>query len=149
MSDLSRRRFLEVLVASAAASTGALSACSGQNDSTPEAFGDAKAGNIADLQVGTVRAVAGAPVFIGHDEAGVYAMTSTCTHEGCDMSSDGTVTNRIICQCHGSEFDLNGGVVRGPASLPLTHFAVDIASDGTITVRGGTKVGPSTRTPPA
>src|SRR5512142_904478 len=112
MSDFSRRRFLQVMVASAA--TSAIASCSGNNDSAPEAFGDVSAGNVSELQVGMVRAVPGAPVFVGRDSAGVYAMTSTCTHQGCDMASDGTVTTTIVCHCHDSAFDLNGNVVRGP-----------------------------------
>jgi Rieske Fe-S protein len=144
MSEFDRRRFLQVMVASAA--TSAIAGCAGSNDSSPEAFGDVSAGSLSELQVGMVRAVPGAPVFVGRDSGGIYAMTSTCTHQGCDMASDGTVTTTIVCPCHGSAFDLNGEVVKGPAPSPLTHFAVDISLDGTVTVHGGTTVSSSTRT---
>jgi cytochrome b6-f complex iron-sulfur subunit len=145
-SELSRRCFLQVLAASAAGSAGALACSAGNNGGDPEAFGDVSAGNVSALQVGTGKTVPGAPAFICRDNNGLYAMTSTCTHAGCDMASNSTLTSLIQCDCHGSQFDLNGNVTRGPASSPLTHFAVTLASDGTITVHGATKVAASTRT---
>jgi len=149
MSEFSRRRFLQVLAAGAAttAAAGALSACSSQNGSSaPEAVGEVTAGNISNLQVGTVQSVPGSAVFVGRDSNGVYAMTTTCTHAGCDMASGQTISTRISCSCHGSEFDLNGGVVRGPAENPLVHYAVSVAADGTITIHGSQEVSASTRT---
>jgi len=145
-SGLSRRYFLQVLAAGAAGTAGAL-ACSGNNGGEPEAFGDVTAGNISNLQVGSVRSISGAPAFIGRDTAGIYAMTSTCSHAGCDMSSSATLVTNIECPCHQSLFNLNGGVVQGPASSPLTHFEVSLATDGTMTVHGATRVSASTRTP--
>ena len=142
--NLTRRYFLQVVAVGAAGTAGAL-ACSGNNGSQPEPFGDVAAGNVSDLQADTVRSVPGAPAFVGRDSNGVYAMTTTCTHQGCDMSSSVTLTSLITCNCHQSEFDLNGTVKRGPAVDPLAHFAVSIAPDGTITVHGGTQVAASVR----
>jgi Rieske Fe-S protein len=65
------------------------------------------------------------------------------------MSSNQPINTQIVCGCHQSIFDLNGNVVQGPASSPLTHFAVSVAVDGTITVHGGQKVSAATRTPAA
>jgi len=152
MSDFSRRRFLQVLAVGAAttAAAGALSACSGQNGAAaPEPVGDVTAGNVSSLQEGTVKAVSGSPVFVGRDSNGLYAMTTTCTHAGCDMSSGQAISTKIVCSCHGSEFDLNGDVVNGPANSPLVHYAVSLAADGTITVHGTQEVSASTRTPVA
>ncbi len=144
-NNLSRRYFLQVIAAGAAGTAGAI-ACSGSAGSDPEAFGDVTAGNISELQVGTVKSVPGEPVFVGRDGNGVYAMTTTCTHEGCDMSTNSALTSRVTCTCHGSVFDLNGNVLSGPAKSSLTHFAVTLAADGTITIHGGTKVAASART---
>jgi Rieske Fe-S protein len=72
---------------------------------------------------------------IGRDAGGVYAMTLTCTHAGCDIGETGTVSPQgLFCGCHGSEFDANGNVVRGPASLPLDHFAVTNDASGNLTI---------------
>lgn len=47
--------------------------------------------------------------------------TNICTHAGCGISLfEG---QRMKCPCHGSEFDINGRNVLGPAPLPLQQFA--------------------------
>jgi len=149
ISEISRRYFLKVLAVGAATTAGSLAACSGNNSTNgqAEAFGDVNAGNVSALSVNEVKPVPGAPVFIGRDANGVYAMTTTCTHQGCDLAT-GTITAAAIqCPCHGSQFDHNGDVVAGPATQPLAHFKVDVATDGTITVHGGTMVDASIRAP--
>lgn len=140
----SRRRFLKLL--GGVSALGALSACSSAS-SSPESFGDAAAGNVSDLAVGSLRAVSGAPAFIGRDEQGVYAMTSTCTHEGCDLIGQGSIDNSVVsCHCHGARYDLQGNVLGGPAKSALQHFAVSVDSSGALTVHGGTPVAESVRT---
>lgn len=54
------------------------------------------------------------------------AVEDRCSHAGCAFSTDGEVDgDRIICDCHGSEFDaLTGAVVRGPAVRPIRTFPV-------------------------
>jgi len=121
--------------------------CGGPPSQAAEAFGTVQAGNIADLPVGTLRAVDGAPAYIGRDAKGVYAMTSTCPHAGCDMVADGSVSaSGVFCGCHGSRFDANGGVMRGPADSPLVHFAVKVDAAGNISVEGGAQVAAAVRT---
>jgi cytochrome b6-f complex iron-sulfur subunit len=143
---VSRRLFLKLVVASSAAS--ALGGCGGGGGTSAEAFGDASAGNVSDLPVGSIRAVPNAPAFIARDQDGLYAMTSTCTHAGCDLIASGVITAQgIDCRCHGSVFDKDGSVVSGPATNPLEHFAVSVDPSGAITVHGGTQVSQSTRTP--
>jgi cytochrome b6-f complex iron-sulfur subunit len=54
------------------------------------------------------------------------ALTSVCTHEGCDK--DWTFSSNIFtCTCHGSRFDPSGKVLQGPAQQPLTAFAAVVA----------------------
>jgi Rieske Fe-S protein len=126
---LARRRFLGL--AGGAALCGCTSAVG------PIQFGDVAAGNVSSLPVGSLRALPSAPACIGRDANGVYAMTLTCTHAGCDMGQSGSVSSQgLFCGCHGSQFDANGGVVRGPATQPLDHFAVSVDSAGNLTVHG-------------
>jgi nitrite reductase/ring-hydroxylating ferredoxin subunit len=111
-----------------------------------DSIGDVPAGNKSALTVGSVVVVTGSPVCIARDEAGVYAMTLICTHESCDMTTDGTVSaSRIVCRCHGSVFDPNGAVVHGPARSALEHFAVTADAAGNLTIHGGTVVGADVR----
>jgi Rieske Fe-S protein len=108
--------------------------------------GDVSAGNVADLPIGSLRVVGSEPVCIARDAGGVYAMTLTCTHAGCDMGEEGTVSPEgLVCGCHGSEFDANGNVVRGPAVLPLDHFAVTTDVSGNLTIHGAEIVSASER----
>jgi Rieske Fe-S protein len=108
--------------------------------------GDLPAGNVSDLAVGTLNVVGSEPICIGRDPSGIYAMTLTCTHAGCDMGQHGSVSAQgVICGCHGSEFDPNGDVVRGPATQPLAHFAVTAATSGNLTVHGDQIVAASQR----
>ena len=122
---------------------GPLVACSG-GSGAPASFGKVSAGNVTDTHEGTLSVVPGAPAILARDQSGLYAMTITCTHEGCDVAPEGTT---LFCPCHGSRFDDNGAVLSGPAGSPLVHFAVSLDAAGGITVDGGTQVSPSTRTP--
>ncbi len=49
-----------------------------------------------------------------------YAIKPICTHLGCIVNWK-PEQNRFVCPCHGSQYDAQGRVVRGPArrSLPL------------------------------
>ena len=60
----------------------------------------------------------------------MHAFSATCTHQGCTVGPvrDG----RIVCPCHGSEFDARtGAVVRGPATRPLPQVRV-VVRDGAV-----------------
>jgi nitrite reductase/ring-hydroxylating ferredoxin subunit len=139
-----RRRFLAV-VAQGGALCGAASlglGCGGLSLS-----GTYPAGNVSQLPVDTLQAVTGEPLAIGRDSGGVYAMTLVCTHDGCDIATDGTVSFQgVTCSCHGSRFDANGNVLQGPAQSPLQHYQVAIDASGAITVDASVSVVETTRT---
>jgi Rieske Fe-S protein len=145
MQDESRRRFLCVLAGSTLAG---VAGCGPQSGVGPDPVGDVPAGNVSDLPVNTLRAMGTLPVAIGRDANGVYALTLTCSHSGCNMARDGSVSFAdIYCSCHGSRFNSNGDIEQGPAPDPLQHFAVEIDSAGLMTIHGGQYVPESTRTP--
>ena len=50
-----------------------------------------------------------------------------CTHSGCLLAE--VKNGAIVCACHGSRFDLDGQVTRGPATAPLTARAVTVRGD--------------------
>jgi Rieske Fe-S protein len=59
------------------------------------------------------------------DDGTVHAFSSICTHQGCPVSE--VAEGRIICPCHGSQFEADTGeVADGPASRPLPPVAVAI-----------------------
>ncbi len=57
------------------------------------------------------------------------AFTNVCTHSGCGISL--FQAPRMICQCHGSEYDVDGINVAGPAPLPLTRYPAALDTPGT------------------
>jgi cytochrome b6-f complex iron-sulfur subunit len=124
-------------------------ACGGNPPVGPTPFGDVTAGRVTQFPEGTLTHVSMTPVFLGRDAAGFYALTSTCTHAGCTVAAQGSgPTAQLACPCHGSLYDRDGAVVRGPAAVPLAHFAVEVAN-GNVIIHGGTQVDAATRTPAA
>ncbi len=132
-----RRSFLKVLAA-----TPLVAACS-SNSGAPASFGIVSAGNVSSTSEGTLSVVPNAPAILARDADGLYAMTITCTHEGCDVTPTGVT---LDCPCHGSRFDSNGKVLQGPAGSPLVHFAVTVDANGAITIDGTKQVAASLRT---
>jgi cytochrome b6-f complex iron-sulfur subunit len=43
-------------------------------------------------------------------------------HRGCQVeAADG----HLVCPCHGSEYDNDGRILKGPTELPLIRFPVE------------------------
>lgn len=51
------------------------------------------------------------------------ALLMRCTHRGYQLTAE---KNGLHCNQHGSSFNLNGEVTKGPAAEPLKHFPVSI-----------------------
>jgi cytochrome b6-f complex iron-sulfur subunit len=63
----------------------------------------------------------------------VIALSAICTHAGCSM--DYAAGQKVLdCPCHGSQFAIDGSVLRGPAVRPVRVYSVTLASN-MITVR--------------
>lgn len=92
--------------------------------------------NINDLKVGT-------PAYFDYPSPGypnmlmkksdgtVQALSMLCTHVCCQCQYY-SPANEIYCPCHGSIFDANGNVLRGPASVRLPEVQLNIDSSGNI-----------------
>lgn len=76
-------------------------------------------------------AVAGVELVIGRAGEGWYAVDGRCTHAGCAFADDASLEDgRIVCNCHGSEFDLRTGEVRrGPAEYDVRSFPVRVVGE--------------------
>jgi len=55
------------------------------------------------------------------------ALTAVCTHEGCVVSNYQSGTYE--CPCHGSQYNTNGSVTRGPATRSLAQFQTSFANN--------------------
>jgi Rieske Fe-S protein len=86
-----------------------------------------------------------ASVLLVRDAGGLYALSSLCTHECCDMNSVvqgqqvGTIVNvggapTIRCNCHFSVFKADGSVQKGPANNPLPAYQLSLGCDGVLYV---------------
>lgn len=75
--------------------------------------------------------VAGVELVIAGVDGTWHGVEDRCAHAGCAFSEDGQLAGwHVICNCHGSEFDLRTGAVRrGPAERPIRTFAVREAGD--------------------
>jgi nitrite reductase/ring-hydroxylating ferredoxin subunit len=76
-------------------------------------------------------------ISVAHVGDHLYAFDDLCTCPGiaCPLSGGLLTGTMIMCQCHGSEFDVTtGAVVRGPAAQPLSVYEVQVA-DGSIGIR--------------
>ena len=57
-----------------------------------------------------------------------FGVADACTHAGCPFSEEAALEgSTIVCDCHGSEFDLpTGEVRRGPAEDPVRTIPVRV-----------------------
>jgi nitrite reductase/ring-hydroxylating ferredoxin subunit len=168
-----RRRFLKVITATATMSalgsacaddesgptdgssgggsgSGAASSTSTGSTSSGTSTPGTRAGHSDGVSEDNVKFVQGEELLVGKDANGVYAMTSLCTHEQCDLVQEGSIGGgRIRCFCHDSEFDYNGRAVVAPASGQLQHYAVILSGTGIMYVQLDEPVSSDTRTPVA
>ncbi|MCB0176429.1 MAG: Rieske (2Fe-2S) protein [Anaerolineae bacterium] len=65
----------------------------------------------------------------------LYAFDDLCSHESCPLSAGLLTGTTIMCQCHGSQFDVTtGAVLRGPATTALPTYEV-VEEQGKLQVR--------------
>lgn len=62
------------------------------------------------------------------------ALSPICTHRGCTVDVAG---DHLLCPCHGSMYDREGQVMRGPAERALRRFATSLESDELVIRTGG------------
>jgi Rieske Fe-S protein len=104
------------------------------------------AGPASAIAVGTLSIVG--QMVLGRDAGGLYAMSGLCTHQGCLVTVVGAPGQQTLaCPCHGSAFDGNGAVTRGPAGVPLRHYQVLIVGAGETSICTGVAVANTARTP--
>ncbi|GBG91442.1 hypothetical protein CBR_g52397 [Chara braunii] len=76
----------------------------------------------------------GDPTYIVVEDQGqiaTFGINAVCTHLGCVVPWN-KAENKFICPCHGSQYNNQGKVVRGPAPLSLALAHTDIVDDKVI-----------------
>lgn len=67
------------------------------------------------------------PIYIlATSSADFSALSPICTHRGCTVDVNGP---RLVCPCHGSTYDREGKVLKGPAEQALTRYRATRAGD--------------------
>ena len=101
-------------------------------------------GQVDDFAVGDAKPFNQGPFIVLRDEQGFWALTAVCTHQQCTVNVGET---NLPCPCHGSVYDLDGQVVNGPASQPLSNLLVTINDTGAVFVDTTQSVSVGTRVP--
>ncbi|WP_291907022.1 Rieske (2Fe-2S) protein [Chitinophaga sp. CB10] len=143
---MERRDFVANLgITLALACTAGLAACGGggggynnSNPTPPAGGGTAKLSinlNNELTAVGDAK-IGGGVILIrtgsGNTAADFAALSSTCTHQGCTVSTYNKTTGLIECNApcgHGSRYATSGAVNTGPAASPLTPYTVTISGN--------------------
>jgi len=65
-------------------------------------------------------------VIINNNDNEINIFSSKCTHLGCKINN--LEDDKLICPCHGSQFTLDGKVIKGPAnsSLKKLNYKTDL-----------------------
>jgi glycine/D-amino acid oxidase-like deaminating enzyme/nitrite reductase/ring-hydroxylating ferredoxin subunit len=83
----------------------------------------AEAGTAEEVPAGEARVVRdglGKTGVYRDADGGLHAVSIRCTHMGCLLRFNSAETS-WDCPCHGSRFDVDGGVLEGPAVQPLAR----------------------------
>lgn len=70
-------------------------------------------------------------LFVRDTQESVRALNSACTHRQCKVGYN-PGKHRVECGCHGSNFDLTGKVLRGPAGTPLKKYPAELSGGSVI-----------------
>ncbi|HHP7244857.1 MAG TPA: cytochrome b6-f complex iron-sulfur subunit [Elainellaceae cyanobacterium] len=150
--DLSRRQFMNLLTFGAVTGTalGALypvvkyfippsAGGTGGGVLAKDALGDNVVASefLSNHTVGDrvlTQGLKGDPTYVvveSSDSIADYGLNAICTHLGCVVPWNGA-ENKFICPCHGSQYNSEGKVVRGPAPLSLALVHANVTDDGKI-----------------
>ena len=130
MSDISRRDFLKLTSAAILTASGLLGLeglfrfLNTQTEPLPPTEFDL--GQASIYPAGSRTVFPDIPAILLHAQSGFSAISLVCTHLGCSVESK---PEGFICPCHGSRFDPQGIVTRGPANKPLRSLRVEVTPD--------------------
>ena len=91
-----------------------------------------KIGYLQDYPEG-VNFISDRRIFVIRNEDRIQAVSAVCTHIGCTLSWSGE-DKEYKCPCHGSVFNKNGDVIKGPAPKSLPWYGVSLSPDGRLFV---------------
>jgi Rieske Fe-S protein len=84
-------------------------------------------GSVSDYPINSTTVLPTVPALLIRSGDTFRAISLNCSHLGCKVEARST---QIECPCHGSKFNLDGEVLRGPAVSALKELRVEITADG-------------------
>ena len=72
-------------------------------------------------------------VMIVRSGPNLLALSSICTHRGCKVKAQDD--QGFKCPCHGSQYDLTGKVIHGPATLNLPQLPTSVNASGHLIIQ--------------
>ena len=63
-------------------------------------------------------------IIVNKKDKKVEILSSKCTHLGCKINK--IENDRLTCPCHGSQYSIDGKVLKGPATKPLKVLSYKI-----------------------
>ena len=84
-------------------------------------------GPASNYALGSSTILLDVPAMLLRSDKGFTALSLVCPHLGCTVESK---PDGFACPCHGSRFDSQGEVLRGPAAKPLTQLRIEVMPDG-------------------
>lgn len=109
----------------------------------PESSRRVKLGPASSYQGIAVTLLPDELMWVFSDDKGLYAISAICTHLGCVVARQ--EGGGFFCPCHGSRFDAQGKVVKGPAPTALAHLALSVSPDDQLVVDLDKEVGRDVR----
>ncbi len=90
----------------------------------------------ADIKPGELAAfdVEGGRIAVANAAGRFFAISDTCTHEGCSLAEEGTLEGTVVtCGCHGAQFDVTtGAVLAPPAPEPVRAYPLRVEQDNLV-----------------
>jgi Rieske Fe-S protein len=82
---------------------------------------------VADIPDGGGIILSAQRIVLTRSGSTVHGFSAICTHQGCPVNA--VTGGKILCPCHGSQFDaFTGAVVGGPAPRPLPAVPVSVVN---------------------
>jgi cytochrome b6-f complex iron-sulfur subunit len=103
-----------------------------QTDPVPKTEFDL--GLASNYPLGSRTIIPEAPALLNHGQDGFTALSLVCTHLGCTVQEK---PEGFTCPCHGSRFDEEGNVLRGPAQKQLKPLRIETTSGGHLILHNG------------
>lgn len=105
----------------------------------PESNSRIKLGSVDLFQGVAVTPFVEDRLWVFSDGKGLYAISAVCTHLGCIVARQ--ADGEFDCPCHGSRFDPQGKVIKGPAPKALLHLELSVSPDNQLVVDRQKEVG--------